>query len=110
MKNFIQRGRVISVVAPYALASGEGAKVGAIFGVAAGAAVSGASVELSREGVFDLAAITPDIGAVGAKMYWNDAERRATTSVNGNRLIGVLAQPKTGQDVTAQVLLDGAVR
>lgn len=110
MNNFIQRGRVVSAVAPYALASGDAAKIGSLFGVAAGNAVAGAEVELSREGVFDLKALPSDVGAVGAKMYWNDTERVTTTAVGGNLLIGVLMHPKSGLEPTARVLLDGAVR
>lgn len=110
MKNYIQRGHVLSAIAPYPLASGEGAKIGTLFGVACGAALAGASVELCREGVFELAAVSADAGGIGAKVYWNDTERRITTTANGNLLVGALVQPKSSLISTAQVLLDGAVR
>lgn len=110
MKNFIQRGDVISAVAPYALASGDGVKVGALFGVACSSAANGAPFELSRYGVYDLAAVAADTGSVGAKMYWDDAARKLTTTATNNILVGCLAQAKANGDTIAQVLLDGVVR
>ena len=53
MKNFVYSGNVITLTAPYAVASGDGLRVGAIFGVAAGDAESGAMVETALAGVFD---------------------------------------------------------
>lgn len=110
MKNFVQSGRVISAIAPYALTSGQGAKVGALFGVASADAANAAPVELVREGVFDLAAVTADTGVVGAKMYWDDTAHRATTTATNNTLIGCLTAAKSGSDATARVLLDGVIR
>jgi predicted RecA/RadA family phage recombinase len=110
MKNFVQSGSMISAIAPYALMSGQGAKVGSLFGVAAIDAAAGASVELAREGVFDIAAAPTDVGNPGAKVYWDDTARRATTTASGNTLIGALTGAKIAADVTARVLLDGALR
>jgi len=38
MKNYVQPGNTITLTAPYAVASGDGLLVGAIFGVASGTA------------------------------------------------------------------------
>ncbi len=35
MKNYVQKGETLTLAAPYAVSSGAGALVGAIFGVAA---------------------------------------------------------------------------
>jgi predicted RecA/RadA family phage recombinase len=110
MKNFVQRGNVISAIAPYALTGGQAAKIGTLFGVACGDAASGAQVELDRGGVFDIAAVTAETATTGAKIYWDDTARRLTTTVSGNTLVGCLVAPKSGTDSTARVLLDGAVR
>ena len=50
MKNFIQEGKSLTLVAPYALTSGQGALIGSLFGVANGAAANGAEVVLSLSG------------------------------------------------------------
>ena len=54
MRNFIQPGNSITVTAPYAVSSGQGVLVGAIFGIAAYDAALGGTVEVQTEGVFDI--------------------------------------------------------
>lgn len=110
MKNFVQRGQVITAVAPYALTSGQGVKVGALFGVASSHAAANTEVEVGREGVFELAAVTSETGATGTKIYWDDTARRLTNMAGGNLLVGALARQKTGVEQTAYVLLDGGIR
>lgn len=110
MKNFLQRGEVITIPAPYPLFSGQAAKVGSIFGVASGDAALGAAVELKRKGVFDLAAVAADTGATGAKVYWDDSARRITTTEGSNILVGCLSESKSSLSTTARVMLDGAMR
>lgn len=108
MKNFVQDGNIITVVAPYALASGDGAIVGSAFGVATGTAANGAQAEIFvGMGVVALTALTTDTGAVGTKMYWDNAARRATVTLTGNALIGVLTVAKTASDATATIRLNG---
>lgn len=110
MKNFVQSGKTVSVLAPYALTSGAGALVGSLFGVAAAAAANGAAVELAREGVYDLVAVSADTGSVGAKVYWDNTNKRITTTSSGNTLVGALAAAKGNGETTARVLLDGVIR
>ena len=50
MKNYVQPGNIITLTAPYAVASGDGLLVGAIFGVASGTAALGEAVETAVEG------------------------------------------------------------
>jgi len=110
MKNFVQPGEVVTVIAPYGLASGAAVLVGSLFGVAACSAVLGAPVEIKRKGVFDITAVTVDTGTIGAKMYWDATNKRMTTSSAGNTLVGCLAADKGSSDTTARVLLDGVIR
>jgi predicted RecA/RadA family phage recombinase len=110
MKNFIQPGTMITVIAPYAVTSGQGVKVGTLFGIAAYNAAQGAQVEIKREGVFDLTAVTADTAAPGAKVYWDDAARKITTTATNNTLVGAVTVDKSGSVSAATVLLDGVVR
>ena len=51
-KNFIQPGRVVTLVAPTGgVLSGQAVQVGALFGVAAFDAIGGADVEVALEGI-----------------------------------------------------------
>jgi predicted RecA/RadA family phage recombinase len=110
MKNKVQKGQTVTVIAPYGVTSGQGVLVGALFGVASCDAANGAPVEIERTGVFDITAATADTGNQGAKIYWDNTARRLTTTATNNTLVGALTMAKGGSDVTARVLLDGAVR
>jgi predicted RecA/RadA family phage recombinase len=110
MKNFVQPGDVITVAAPYAVTSGQGVLVGSLFGVAGCDATNGANVDIVPEGVFDITANVADTGPAGTKVYWDNTNRRITTTATGNQLVGALTAAKGGSDSTARVFLDGAVR
>ena len=66
MKNFVAPGNTITAVAPEAVVSGQLVMVGAMTGVANADAAAGAPVELSVEGVFDLAKTVGDAMTQGA--------------------------------------------
>lgn len=104
MKNFVQRGDTLTLVAPYDVASGAGLLVGAIFAVATAAALNTKDVEARTEGVYDLPKAA---GAVtqGAKLYWDNAAKNVTTTAAGNTLIGVATQAAAGGDATTRVKL-----
>lgn len=110
MKNYVQEGDVLTVTAPYAVVGGQGLLVGSLFGVATAAAANGASVEIMPEGVFDLTANGADTGTTGTKIYWDNTNKRVTTTATSNTLIGVLAADKGNGDTTARVFVDGVIR
>lgn len=110
MKNFVQTGEVVTVIAPYALSSGMGVLVGSLFGVATRDAALGTPVDIKRRGGFDITALVTDAATTGTKVYWDPVNKRVTTSSAGNTLVGCLAMDKTGADNTARVLLDGVIR
>lgn len=112
MKNFVQCGDVITVTAPYALTSGDGCLVGAaLFGVATGTYANAATnAELKTEGVFDLTALSTDTGAAGTKVYWDNTNKRITTTSTSNTLVGCLTAAKANGDTTARVYVDGCIR
>ena len=69
MKNYVQAGENLTLPAPYNVSSGEGALVGAIFGVSSVDALSGADVALVTEGVFTLPKEETDVIGVGDAVY-----------------------------------------
>ena len=110
MKNYVQDGDNVTVTAPYALTSGQGCQVGAaLFGVAANDAANGASAELKTTGVFDITALGTDTGAAGARMYWDNTNKRLTTTSTSNLFVGVLTAAKANGDTTARVRLNGSM-
>ena len=84
MRNFVQPGDTLTLIAPYAVASGAGLLVGSLFGVAKHDAAIGAPVETKRTGVIDLAKATGEAWTQGAKLYWDNTNKRLTTTAGGN--------------------------
>ena len=107
MRNYIQPGDIITVTAPYALASGAGCLVGALFGVASSATASGAEAEIKTTGVFGLTCNPAATAAVGEKAYWDDTAKQVTATAVTNKLIGVFTAAKLATQPTAAVRLNG---
>lgn len=110
MKNFVQPGNTLTLTAPYAVASGDGLLVGSMFGVAAGDAESGATVEAALTGLFDLTKVGSQAWTVGDKVYWDDTNKRCTTVATDNTLIGVAVEAVAGGagDTIGRVRLNGS--
>lgn len=108
MKNFIQEGETVTLIAPYALTSGQGLLVGSLFGVASNDAAISAEVEAVTKGVFTLTKATGAAWTVGALIYWDNAARNCTTTVATNKLIGVAAATAASGDTVGNVRLNGA--
>jgi predicted RecA/RadA family phage recombinase len=110
MKNYVQPGNVITLTAPYAVASGDGLLVGAIFGVAAGTAILGDPVETAVEGVYDLKKVASQAWAAGDKIYWDNTAKQTTKTLTSNTLIGVATEAVAGgaTDLIGRVRLNGA--
>lgn len=108
-RNFVQPGGTITVIAPYAVASGGGVKVGSLIGVALADAALNAPVETRREGVFDLAKATGEAWTQGAKVYWDDTNRRLTTTAGSNTLVGAAVQAQAAGDTIGRALLTGQI-
>ena len=110
MKNYVQKGETLTLTAPYAVSSGGGVLVGAIFGVASNDYASGEDGEFQVAGVFDL---TRETGASsgftqGALIYWDNTNKRVTKTATSNKLIGVAARAAADGDATGRVRLNGA--
>jgi len=106
MKNFVHRGEVLSLTAPYDVLSGAGFKVGNIFAVASGDAVSGTAVEGQVKGVVRIVK-DASVFAQGDLVYWDDAARKATSTVGSNLLIGNAEAAQLTGDATVDVVLFG---
>lgn len=110
MKNFVQEGDILTLTAPYAVASGAGLLVGSIFAIATNAAASGDPVEGVREGVFTHAKTSAQAWTVGAKIYWDNTAKVMTTTATDNILVGAAAAVAANPSATGTVLLDGVIR
>lgn len=109
MKNYVQEGCYLEVTLPYDRLSGQGVLVGAaIFGVCVVDGLSGASINIHTEGVYDLTAATGanTDAVVGAKAYWDNTNKRITPASSGNTYVGVFLAAKATTDAVARVRLN----
>lgn len=105
MKNYVQPGKIIPVIAPADIVSGDGVLIGALFGVASTDAATGADVELAVEGVFELPKeATTDAYNVGDNVKWDAENKRITTSTAAARH-GVAVATATATAGTVRVRL-----
>jgi predicted RecA/RadA family phage recombinase len=107
MKNFVQEGNTITLTASADVTSGQLIVVGSIVGVAAFDAASGADVEVTVKGVFDLPKVTTDVIAQGDKLYWDSGQAKLTkTAGTGNKpMVGVATAASGNGGTTVNCLL-----
>lgn len=108
MKNFVQRGDVVTAIAPSGgVVSGQGCLVGSLFGIANFSAAENAEIELSVAGVFDMAKVSAQEWTAGAPIYWKADDKVATNVATGNTLIGVALLGASNPSATGRVRLNG---
>ena len=107
MKNFLGHSSDETLTTPAAVKSGEGALIGAMFGVAKGNYAQGEKGVFSLNGKF---ALPKDGSAIaeGARVYWDNAAKVVTTTAGGNTLIGVAAVAALAGAATVAVRLNGS--
>lgn len=104
---YLQPGEVVSVTAPYDVASGAGCLVGTIFGVAVAGALQGQAAEIRRFGAYGMpkATGTGTGGSEGAAAYWDNGAKKVTAVSSGNTRVGAFLATCTDNASTCQVLL-----
>lgn len=109
MKNHIQNGCTLSLVAAAAALAGDAVLVGKIFGVAVSDVAAGATGEFQTVGVFNLPALATDVAAQGAILYWDGINKRLTVTAAGNTRVGVATVAKANGAATATIKLDAVI-
>lgn len=107
MKNFVEHGEVMPILAPTGgVVSGDLTIQGIIFGVAATTAAEGERVNLKLGGVYNLPAATSQAWTQGAALYWDNTNKVATTTASGNTKIGAAFAAKLAADASGRVYLN----
>jgi len=105
MTNFVQEGDVIDVTLGATTASGAGVKIGTGgFGVAQKSGASGDVVACATVGVFDLTKDASTL-AVGDLVYWDNTNKKITSTSTSNLLIGWATAAAATGDATGRVRL-----
>lgn len=106
--NYIQPGKTLTLTAPYIVASGAGALIGNIFGVALQALAATVAGEFALEGVWSLAKTSGQAWAVGDKIYWDNVNKRCDNLASaGFPMIGVATAIAANPSSTGYVRLNG---
>ena len=88
MKNYVAPGSHLTIPAPVDIEAGDVVIAGALKGVAQQDAAQGDDVVIVTEGVYEFTKVGSQAWTVGALVYWDAANQRATTASSGNTLIG----------------------
>ena len=107
MKNYVQPGDSITVTAAAVAASGDGVKMGNLFGVASGDATVDEKLVLTTTGVFEMPKVSANTFAVGALVYWDDTAKVVTSTASGNTRIGLAVSDAGNPSASVHVRLDG---
>ncbi len=107
MRNFIQQGDIITVIAPVALSSGQGVLIGNLFGIATTDAAAGHTVELATQGVFTLPKAANVAFAAGDRVSWDAINGQIVAHALGMAPVGVVTLAAANGTTSARVRLDG---
>ncbi len=107
MKNFLGHSNDQMLTAPVAVASGGGALIGAIFGVAKTNIAQGQRGPFCLTGKFEF---PKDANAIaeGARVYWDNTNKVMTATANGNTLVGVATLAALAATTTVHVRLNAS--
>lgn len=107
MKNYVQPGDSLSAGPfPYAVSAGGGVLMGgALFGVAVDDTASGATGVLVTEGVFDVTKATTagEIYTLGQRLFWDNTNKRITSTSTGNVCVGYAVSTAATADTTVRM-------
>lgn len=100
-KNYVQEGDVIDYAnaSGATITSGTPVLIGARLGVALADIANGSTGSVQVEGVFTITKLGTDTVAAGALLYWDNTNKRLTTTASGNTLAG-FAVAAAGAGVT----------
>lgn len=89
-KNYVQEGDVIDYAnaSGSTITSGTPVLIGARLGVALADIANGSTGSVQVEGVFTITKLGTDNVTAGALLYWDNTNKRLTTTASGNTLAG----------------------
>ena len=110
MKNFVQHGDLVTIIAAAAIASGDLVRVNSLVGVAATSAAIGESTELKTTGVFDLPKTSAQAWAAGNPVYMiAGSDLLTNVPGTGNFLVGVATAAAVNPSAVGRVRLNGSL-
>lgn len=109
MKNFIQKGDVLTLTPSAAVASGVGFLFGTLFGVATSDVVISTPGEFRVRGVVDIGKTAAVAVSVGARVFWDPVGKVVNTTAVAQQCVGVAVETVAGTATTVKILLGSNV-
>ena len=110
MKNFVQKGEVLTLTPAAAVASGVGYLFGAaLFGVATNDVASGAAGEFITEGVVDIAKTSALAISVGDRLYWDATNKVVNKTATAQQQVGIAVEAAANPSSTVKMKLVAAL-
>lgn len=108
MRNFVQRGDTLDIIADAPVASGDVVIKGAIVGVSNVDAKAGETFALDVVGVFTLPKVAALAIDQGEPVYWDADDGVVTTDDDGTVKLGVATEAVPNPSPSVPVRLNGA--
>lgn len=108
MKNYKGPPNPLKIALPYDRTAGQGVLLGNLFGVCRTSGVSGDKVAIDIEGIFNVTKLSTDnVATVGVKLYWDDTNKRLTSTAGSNKFVGVSYATADGSTATIDIAVRG---
>jgi len=105
--NYVQKGRVLSLVAPYSRTAGQAAMIGSLLGVAHYGVTNGEVGVFDFEGTWDLEKTSAQAWTLGDKVYWNTSTKVCSNIASDGPLVGVAMAAAANPSAAGRVRLNG---
>lgn len=106
MKNSVSHGNVIYYTAVAAVASGAMVLIGTRVAVAIADIALGAVGSVQVVGEFTIPKLSTDVVAQGALLYWDNTNKRLTTTASGNTLAGFATEAAGNTATTVKIKIN----
>ena len=108
MRNYVQRGDTLDIIASADVASGDVVIKGSIIGIANADAAIGDTFALDVVGVFNLPKVAALAIGQGDTVYWDSANGLVNKTAGGNTKLGVATEAVPNPSANVSVRLNGA--
>lgn len=106
MRNFIQPGRTLTLIAPTGgVVAGTPVKIGAFFVVPVATAAEGEEFAGEREGVFELSKTSAQAWSAGDRVYWNAGTSKVSNVATDGQMVGIATEDAANPSSTGLVCL-----
>lgn len=110
MKNFVQKGDVLTLTPAAAVTAGTGYLFGAaLFGVATNDVASGAAGEFVTEGVVTIAKTSALAIAVGDRLFWDATNSVVNKTSTAQQQVGIAVASAANPSATVAMKLQSAL-